>query len=338
MRKYNEQNERIKRAYFNYLKNAKGQDEKTLDKVAAALVKFEESTKFKPFKKFHINQAGQFKTHLDKARHPKTGKPLSISTTDAILRLVKGFFHWLAGQPGFKSRISYADVEYFNNNAKKARAAHAQRDIPYPSMKMALHAFQAMPNHTGLEKRNKALFAFLMLTGARDGAVTSLRLKHINLIEGSVFQDGREVKTKNSKTFTTWFFPVDPCYRECFEAWVKYLREKNLFAPEDALFPKPLRELRDGRFVFENLSRETYSNSAKINSVIRKAFAMVQLPEYTPHSFRKTLALYGDSKCDNLEQMKAWSMNLGHENLVTTVSAYMPVSPQRQAELIRALA
>ena len=111
-----------------------------------------------------------------------------------------------------------------------------------------------------------------------------------------------------------------------------------MFAPEDALFPKPLRELRDGQFVFEKLSRETYSTSAKINSIIRKVFSMVQLPEYTPHSFRKTLALYGDSKCENLEQMKAWSLNLGHDNLVTTVSAYMPVPPQRQAELIRSLA
>ncbi len=65
-RKYCEENERIKRQYMSYLKQAKGQDQKSLDKVAAALVKFEQSTNFKPFKKFHIDQAGKFKTYLEK--------------------------------------------------------------------------------------------------------------------------------------------------------------------------------------------------------------------------------------------------------------------------------
>jgi integrase len=220
---------------------------------------------------------------------------------------------------------------------KNARIAHAQRDVPFPSMEQAFHAFQAMPNTTDLERRDKALFAFFMLTGARDGAVASLKLKHINLFEGSVFQDGRDVKTKNRKTFTTWFFPVEIEYRNCFEGWVNYLRKEKLFGNDDTLFPKPERRLVDGRFDFNTLSCQNYSNSSKINAIIRNAFAMVQLPEYTPHLFRKTLAMHGDQICNNLEQMKAWSMNLGHENLVTTVSAYMPVSQQRQGELIKNL-
>ena len=37
MRKYNAENERLKRRYVNYLREAKGQDEKSLDKVRAAL-------------------------------------------------------------------------------------------------------------------------------------------------------------------------------------------------------------------------------------------------------------------------------------------------------------
>jgi hypothetical protein len=49
----------------------------------------------------------------------------------------KSFFHWLAGQSGYKSRISYGDVEYFNNNAKNARIAHTRRDIFYPGINAA---------------------------------------------------------------------------------------------------------------------------------------------------------------------------------------------------------
>lgn len=335
MRKHNAANERVKRAYITFLKQTTGKDEATLDKVLSALLQFEESTRFKPFKKFHVDQAGKFKDHLAKARNSRTGKPLSPSTIDATLRIVKAFFLWLAGQPGFKSVLSYKDSEYFNNNAKQARIAHTQRDIPYPTMEQARHAFQAMPTATDFDKRDKALFAFFMLTGIRDGAAASLRLKHINLEEGYVFQDAREVKTKNSKTIDTWFFPVDAAYRDCFEEWVRYLRTDKVFGNTDALFPKPRMANTGAGFKAVGLSRDPYASAAKLNEAIRGAFAAVQLHEFTPHSFRKTLGQHMNEMCKTPEQMKAWSMNLGHENIATTISAYMPVSRDRQRDLMR---
>lgn len=53
MRKFNELNERVKRQYLGFLKEAMGQDEASLDKAAAALLAFEEALGFKPFKTFH---------------------------------------------------------------------------------------------------------------------------------------------------------------------------------------------------------------------------------------------------------------------------------------------
>ena len=206
MRKFNAANERVKRRYVDYLREAKGQDEATVDKTRAALVKFEESTKFRPFKSFHIDQARQFKDALGRTKNSK-GKPLALTTIDATLRLVKGFFHWLAGQQGFKKVLSYADVEYFNNNRKDARAAHTQRSVNFPSKQAYYHAFQAMPNLTEIEQRDKAILAFLILTGARVGVVSSLRLKHINLVDGFVNQDGREVRTKAGKTCLLYTSP-----------------------------------------------------------------------------------------------------------------------------------
>ncbi len=337
MPKFDEENERAKRRYLTYLRQAKGQDEKSLEKVAAALRMFEDSTGAKPFKKFHIEQASRFKIYLDKARNRRTGKPLSKSTVDSTLRLVKAFFVWLAGQPGYKSRISYSDAEYFNNTVKNARAAHAKRAIPHPSMQQCMRAFEAMPEDDEFELRDKAAFAFFMLTGARDGAVASLRLKHVDPESRHVFQDGREVNTKAAKTIDTWFFPVDPAYLVCFERWMKRLREILLFGPGDALFPKVELENRDGTFVRRGLSRDPYASTAKLNEIVRGAFAAVQMPEYTPHSFRTTLAKYGDEICTSLEQLKAWSMNLGHEHLATTVNSYIPVSRERQAELLKDL-
>ena len=337
MRKTNEDNERAKQAYVFFLEEAEGLDQKSTDKVLAALLKFETSTNFKPFKRFRVEQAAKFKADLSKAKG-RAGKPLSPATIDATLAQVRGFFKWLAGQPGYKSRITYSDANYFRNTRKNARVAHARREKEFPSVEAAYHAFQAMPDVSEFQKRDKALFAFFMLTGARVGAVASLRLKHIDLFHGKVFQDAREVKTKASKTIDTTFFPVDPVYLECFTAWVTYLREVKFFGPEDALFPKAEMGLADaGGFEVKGLSRDPYSNTTPLNKIIRNAFAVVQIPEYTPHSFRATLAMLGDQMCSNMEQLKAWSMNMGHDSISTTVTSYMPVSRQRQTEILNGM-
>ncbi len=337
--RYLEENERVKRDYATYLRHAKGQDDASIDKARAAIRGFEESTKFKSFRKFNRQQAADFRDYLGKQKNAKTGKPLGFSTVDATLRLVKGFFHWLVSRTGFRRVLTYADVEYFNNTRKAGRVAHEQRDIPYPSMRQAAHAFQAMPFEDEFQMRDKALFAFFMLTGARDGAVASLKLKHVNIELGHVFQDAREVKTKAAKTIHCQFFPVDPAYRACFTAWLTYLREVKLFGPEDALFPKARVGVVEGQgFTNLGLARTGFANASKINAIIRGAFAAVQMPQYTPHAFRKTLTHYGDEICPNREAFKAWSMNLGHENVATTINSYLPVTTERQLELIRKMA
>lgn len=336
MPRFVEENERIKHEYATYLRHAKGQDATSIDKARAAIRRFEESTKFKPFRKFHRQQAADFKAYLDKQKNAKNGKPLGFSTVDATLRLVKAFFHWLVSRAGFKRVLTYADVEYFNNTRKAGRVAHTQRAIPYPSVQQAAHAFQAMPFETEFQKRDKALFAFFMLTGARDGAVASLKLKHVNVDLGHVFQDAREVNTKNAKTIMCQFFPVDSAYRDCLASYLTFLREVKLFGPEDALFPKARVGVVEGQgFTNLGLAREGFANAAKLNTIIRGAFAAVQMPEYTPHAFRKTLTHLGNELASTPEEFKAWSLNLGHENVATTINSYLPVTTERQMELIR---
>jgi hypothetical protein len=45
--------------------------------------------------------------------------------------------------------------------------------------------------------------------------------------------------------------------------------------------------------------------------------------------------MLSDRLCDTREQRKAWSQNLGHEHLATTIVAYMLVSRERRGELLR---
>ena len=64
-------------------------DHESLDKAADAILRFERSTGFKPFKRFHIEQAISFKAQLDKEKATTTGKPLSKATISSVLRAVK---------------------------------------------------------------------------------------------------------------------------------------------------------------------------------------------------------------------------------------------------------
>lgn len=338
MRKICEENERIKREYLHWLREANRQSEDSVDKVAAALVRFEESTGFKPFKDFHIDQAVAFKKALAKSKSAGTGKPLAKATASGTLRNVKAFFKWLAFRPGFKKRIRPNDADYFNLSAKDEAVAHAHREKPYPSMEQALHAFRNMPEANDIELRNKALFALLLLTAARDGAVASLKLKHVDLVEGQIIQDAREVNTKASKTIYTWFFPVPSEFRQCFEAWVNRLRGPLLYGPDDPLFPQTAVAVGAGRhFEASGLKRAHWSTAAPIRKIVGDAFEKAGLPRFGPHSFRKTLAQLGERTCKTPEAFKAWSQNLGHEKVLTTFMSYGEVSRQRQGEIIKQL-
>ena len=149
MKTHNPQNERIKRAYFTYLIEAKGFSEATLDGVAKALNRFETYTRFRDFKSFHIEQAKGFKASLADQTSVRTKDRLSKATLYATLSALKRFFVWLAGQPGYKSRISYSDAEYFNLSAKETRIAKAHREARVPTLEQIRHVIQTMPASTG---------------------------------------------------------------------------------------------------------------------------------------------------------------------------------------------
>jgi integrase len=86
--------------------------------------------------------------------------------------------------------------------------------------------------------------------------------------------------------------------RAIVEEWATYLRDRKLWGGDDPLFP-----------------------ATAVN----------------PHSFRKTLAQLGERVCRTPEELKAWSQNLGHEDVMTTLRSYGEVPCSRQAEIIRDL-
>jgi integrase/recombinase XerD len=340
MRTHCPENERIKHRYFRFLKDAKGRNEASIDGVAKALSRFEAYTKFRDFKQFHLEQPMGFKVHLAKQTNERTGTALSAATLYSTLNALKVFFQWLSGQPGYRSRIRYADAEYFNLSEKETRIAKAAREARAPTLDQILHVIRSMPSSSEIEQRDRALISFVLLTGIRHRALATLKIKHVDLHNDSVFQDARQVQTKFSKTFTTYFFPVEPegWVRRIVEKWIDCLIAVKLWNLDHPLFPAARATIgQDRQFGVAVLEPRHWSSSTPITVIFRRAFEGAGLSYFNPHSFRRTLALLGQQRCKTPEEFKAWSQNLGHEQVLTTFASYGEIAPSRQAEIIRAL-
>jgi integrase/recombinase XerD len=78
-------------------------------------------------------------------------------------------------------------------------------------------------------------------------------------------------------------------------------------------------------------------HAGPIRAIFKEAFEAAGLPASNPHSFRHALTVLGERTCKTPEEFKAWSQNLGHEQVLTTFGSYGEVAAHRQAEIMKAL-
>jgi integrase/recombinase XerD len=255
---------------------------------------------------------------------------------NATLANLKRFFQWLSGQAGYKSRFHYTDADYFNLSEKDVRIATAKRSQKAPTLAQVNHVLAQMPFASDIERRNRALLAFTLLTGARDSAIASMKLKHVDLVANCTIQDAREVNTKISKTFTTYFFPVGDEALSMLVDWVGYLRDNLLWGNDAPLFPSTFMKVgASNQFEVAGLKRECWRTASPIRKIFKEAFERAGLTYFNPHSFRHLLVRHGEALCKSPEEFKAWSQNLGHEGVLTTFYSYGDVQESRQAEIFK---
>jgi integrase len=336
-RKLNPNNERLKRIYLRYVKEAKGRSEPTLDAIRKALARYEEYTGGRDFRSFNREQAIGFKQWLTASKGIRTGEPLSSSTRATTLAALREFFAWLSWQPGYKSKIHLPDVEYLSLSMKDAAIAKAGRLRDFPSVEQIRSVVAGMPDGTVLERRNRALVTFAILTGIRDRAMASLCLRHLDLTgtRPLVRQEPDRVKTKFSKYITTYFFPLGEDLDQIVVQWADELRVVHLFGPNDPLFPRTKVGRGNSReFNAMGIEPSHWATASPIRDIFRAAFEGAGLCYYPPHSFRHTLGHLMQTVCKTPEQIKAWSQNLGHEHIGTTLTSYGKIDPRRQGEII----
>lgn len=330
----NPANERVKRRYLHYLAEAEGLCEKTIDNAARTIAEFEQFTHARDFRQFTSKDATGFRKKLLEKGGRRKAELSSRATVHTKLLAMTKFFRWLAGQSGFR-KISYSDVAHFSLSRRDASIATARREQPTPSLEQVQRVIRAMPAETDVQKRDRALIACMLMTGIRVGAIISLRLKHVRPDWLGIDQDAKEVSTKGSKTFTSYYFQVGDDIRQIFVDYVDHLRNELLMAEHDPLFPSTKQA--GGAFRVEGLSRAFWKTPGAVWDLFKRAFAAAGVAPYTPHSLRRTLVQAVMRASQSPEVIKALSQNIGHEGVLVTLTSYGAVRSQRQAELITSL-
>ncbi len=337
--KINPQNERIKREYFTFKKEADRKDEKTIEAISKAILRFETFNNHKDFKTFNRHQATAFKNHIAETNNKKTGAPMALSTQHSTLNIVQGFFRWLALQRGFKKAIHIPDIEYFNLSAKDTRTAKSSAPVDFPTMDQIRHVINKMPHQTEIEMRDRAIVAFTTLTAARVAAITSIKIKDFDQSRNLITQNPKHVNTKFGKRIETFLMVIDDQHLHIFLEWVNYLKTIKFFGGGDPLFPKTQNVIDENQcFKAGGISNEHWASTTAIRDIFKKAFTNAGIKYYHPHTLRHTIVHFAMGNGASVEELKALSQNIGHESLLTTLASYGNVSHYRQGELIKSFA
>ncbi len=329
-------NELIKKEYEEALLCGLHRDEKTVRAVWESINRFEKFTNHENFKTFSKDQARGFREWLEKQTNPK-GDLLSLSTTRSTLANLRTFFEWLAIHPKFgKKKIDGGAILYLKLSDNANRAARASRAKTPPTMQQLEQALRAMPSKTDIEMRDRAMFAFVIITCIRDDALVSLKMIDVDAEKRNVWQNPRHVRTKGRKNIVTGFVrAVMPIAEDIVLEWFEHATTVLQLKPNDPLFPKTLVTQNPKTLSFEvqGLSNEHWAGSQSMRNICKKAFEAVDAPYFNPHLFRNAVCKWALKKCTPYE-FKALSQNFGHEHAMITYNSYGTLTEDEQLEAI----
>lgn len=336
--KVNVKNERVKRQFLRWLKDANKCCEATVDSVAKAICLYEDFTKHEDFALFSPDRAMDFKQWL--SRRETKGKPLSVVTYCTYLRYLRKFFTWLSWQRGYKSRITPAIVAYLTVTEKEERVAAQTTLRNYPSLDYVLQLASSIAGQTEIDRRDRALIAFTLLSGMRDKAIATLPLGCFDETTLLIQQNPRlGVQTKFAKFIPTTLFEFDPQLLSYVMDWVRYLRSKG-FGAQDPIFPRAKTSQGTDGMSFESavdVEPVFWHGAGRIREIFKQRAAAAQLPYFPPHTFRHLAVHLALKSCKHGEHIKAVSQNFGHEYVATTLSSYANFAPQQLASVLHGM-
>lgn len=319
------QNEQRKREFYEYLRGAEGFAESSVHAFAEAITQWQAFFDNEDFGNFNKTRALAFRDWLkERPSHTETGQ-ISLTTQYNYLRRVKRFFKWLSDQPNYRNRVFKSEVDFLKLSKKEARIATAGTTRQMPEFEEVKEIIESIIVRNEVDKRDRALICFALITGIRISALTTLKMKCFDREKKLIDQNpGDGVKTKNSKHILSTFFPIGwEAPEKYFLEWFDYLKSKG-FCPDDPIFPATKSGFLEGRKeeITGSISNEFWNGTDGARKVFKKRCEQADLPYFNPHSFRHLIVNLMSKTRLTEEEKRAVSLNLGHANVGTTFGVY----------------
>ncbi len=204
---------------------------------------------------------------------------------------------------------------------KERRQATATKSQSYPTLAQVktLCSFEVK---TELDQRDRALIAFTALTGMRDQAIVTLPISCFDPTNLRVDQNPKKgVETKFGKLITTTLFRIDEELINFVIDWYNYLVKDKKYSIGDPLFPSTeIGHVSETHHAYEvkGVSKSFWADAGAMRKIFKKRSDQVEIPYFSPHKFRHFIIDEVKKHISSMEQLKAVSQNLGHENITTT--------------------
>jgi len=251
---------------------------------------------------------------------------MSVSYQMKLLEVCRDFLEWAKDRdydacPGKAYRDTLYPVRKNESSVKEMEICTLDEIL----------ALAALPANNLTEMRDRAAACFLFLSGIRAGAFVTLPLQAVNIERWEIKQwPELGVATKFGKAATTTFLKtaeVEPL-REIVYEW-DMLVQRSL-TPTDPWYPF----INRNSTMFESGKVPGESRSDGMAARLETLFKRAGLSYRSPHKFRHGFAVYALRLCQNLEEGKAVSQTLMHEDYGTTDRIYSKMMKRQVAETI----
>ena len=319
------ENEQRKREFFEHLKGAEGFSKDSINKFAEAIGQWQTFSNDEDFAAFNKSKATAFADWLHTRESKTESGQLALVTQYNYLRRLKRFFKWLAEQSGYRNKVLKNDVDFLRLSKKDARIARSGTTKTMPTFEEFKTIIESIEVNNEIDRRDRALICFALITGCRISAIVSLKMKSFDKEKKLIDQNpGDGVLTKASKRILTTFFPIkwDVPERHFME-WYEHLQARG-FQPDYPIFPATLTgpSANKNNYSKESVGTEFWSGAGGARKIFEKRCIHAGVPYFHPHQFRHLVVNIMSKTRLTEEEKRAISLNLGHEDVGTTFGAY----------------
>lgn len=169
-----------------------------------------------------------------------------------------------------------------------------------------------------------------MRSGARIGSTIKAKIGDVNLTLNYFYQPD----PKTGRPQKTDLIAFQPEIMKILLEWIDLLQNKYNFTDQDPLFPAINNTFNKNSEYIEDEFKKKSITAKAIEKDFKELF-----PEYdfTAHMAKHSLIHFILNSNPTIEQQKAFSQNVSHKNLSTTLNSYYTIQDNRKTQLVQEL-